>query len=188
MQWSLTGLALHGLLACSVPEAAAPASNEMRGRETKREPSAADRRRERIQNQILSELRELKESRAASAGVTEPARAQTPKPAAYKFLIFGGANHEVYLGCMCDGQEAESVFNLGGEFGSASSANSMRNKSGPYGSRHADTSACSATATRPPSVVAADGKSLGFLTLNKSLKKRIVSASVSSWLARMCSF
>jgi hypothetical protein len=185
----LIGFAIHTLVACSVPEAAAPAHHEAiaNGRDAPREQSAVERRRVRVQRQILSELRELKESRDnAAAGATEPARARSAEPGAYRLLVFGGASHEVYLGCMCEGQDAESVFNLTGEFGSASSGNSMRNESGPYGSQRADTSPCNPSATRPPSIVASDGRALGLLTLNPSLKKRIVSPAVVGWLARMC--
>ena len=92
------------------------------------------------------------------------------------------------MGCLCEGQESESVFNLTGEYGSDLSENSMRNKFGPYGTNSADTSACNPDATHPPTVVASDGQSLGLLTLNPSLKKRIVTPSVADWLARMCSF
>jgi hypothetical protein len=34
--------------------------------------------------------------------------------------------------------------------------------------------------------VTSDGKSLGLLTINPSLKKRITAVSVADWLARMC--
>ena len=63
---------------------------------------------------------------------------------------------------------------------------SMRNKFSPYGSNYDDTSACNAAATHPPLIVTSDGKSLGLLTVNTSLKKRIDTPSVTDWLARMC--
>lgn len=189
VQLLLIGLGVRCLVACSVPETAvAPAQATGQSKpDIRREQRSAERRRERIQKQMLSELRALKDSRSAPSGATEPASDQTPEPAAYKLLIFGGASHEVYLGCLCEGQESDSVFNLSGEFGSDLSENSMRNKFAPYGSNSADTSACNPAATHPPSVVASDGKSLGWLTLNTSLKKRIVTPSVTGWLARMCS-
>ncbi len=100
--------------------------------------------------------------------------------------MFGGASHEVYLGCLCDNDQPESVFNLSGEYGSGLSRVSLRNKLAPYGSKHEDTSVCNAHATHPPSVVASDGRALGLLTLNASLKKRIAAPSVTDWLARLC--
>jgi hypothetical protein len=190
VRWLLIGLGVRCLVACSVPEAAATPRKEtgQTARDIRREQRALERRRERIQRQILSDLRALKDGPKAPSEGTEPATAQTAEPAAYKLLLFGGASHEVYLGCLCEGQETESVFNLTGEYGSDLAENSMRNKFGPYGSNSADTSACDPAATHPPSVVASDGKSLGVLTLNTSLKKRIVTPSVVSWLERMCSF
>jgi len=184
----LIGLGVPCLLACSVPEAASSPGKETRRseRDIWGEQRAADRRRERIQRQVLSDLRALKESRDAPHEGTEPAAERTTESAAYKFLIFGGASHTVYLGCLCEAQESDSIFNLTGEFGSDLSENSVRNKFAPYGSNSADTSACNPEATHPPSVVASDGKSLGLLTLNTSLKKRIVTPSVTGWLARMC--
>ena len=186
----LIGLGVRCLVGCSVPEAAATPRKEVRQseRDPKRGPSAVDRRRLRIQKQILSDLRGLKQARDMPSGSTESASAEAAQPAAYKLLIFGGATHEVYLGCLCEGQEPESVFNLAGEFGSDLSENSMRNKFAPYGSNSADTSACSPSASHPPSVVASDGKSLGLLTINTSLKRRINAPSVVNWLTRMCSY
>jgi hypothetical protein len=183
----LVGFGVGCLVGCSVPEAAVtPRKETGHGeRNIRREQRAAERRRERIQKQVVSDLRALKDGRNAPSGGTEPASEQTPEPAAYKLLIFGGASHEVYLGCLCEGQE--SVFDLAGEFGSDLAENSVRNKFAPYGSNSADTSACNPAATHPPSVVASDGESLGLLTLNTSLKKRIVTPSVTAWLARMCS-
>ena len=189
---SILMLGVHCLLGCSVPEATPTpthdAANRDRDREIRHEQRAMERRRIRLQKQILSDLRQLKESREAAGGATEQASDRTPEAVTYKLLVFGGATHEVYLGCMCDGKEPESVFNLTGEFGSDVSENSMRNKFAPYGSNNEDTSACSVTATHPPSVVASDGKSLGLLTLNTALKRRITTPSVADWLARMCSF
>jgi hypothetical protein len=189
VQLLLIGLGVRCLVACSVPEAAATPRKETGQSEgdIRREQRAVDRRRERAQKQVLSDLRALKDSQSAPSGGTEAVSAQTPEPRTYKLLIFGGASHEVYLGCLCDGQESESVFNLTGEYGSDLSENSMRNKFASYGSNSADTSACNPTATHPPSVVASDGKPLGLLTLNTSLKKRIITPSVAGWLARMCS-
>ena len=186
----LIGVCVRCLVACSVPEAAATPRRETAqiAHDNGREQRVVDRRRKRIQRQILSDLRAFKDGQRAHSGDTEPATDQTPEPAAYKLLIFGGSSHEVYLGCLCEGQESESVFNLTGEYGSDLSENSMRNKFGPYGTNNADTSACNPDATHPPTVVASDGRSLGLLTLNASLKKRIVTPSVADWLARMCSF
>jgi hypothetical protein len=179
------------LAGCSLQEAAAApgdgaAQTTQHDRAIALEQRTLDRRRLELQTQVLSDLQRLHEDRGASTGPTVQASDDAPKSAAPKLLIFGGASHEVYLGCLCEGKNPESVFNLAGEFGSNLSTTSMRNKFAPYGSNHEDTSACSAKALHPPSVVASDGKALGLLTMNASLKKRISAPSVTDWLARMC--
>ncbi|MES1176658.1 MAG: hypothetical protein ABUL62_20210 [Myxococcales bacterium] len=180
--------ALRCLIGCSLPEAStAPgdgkAQSSKRDLEVAREQREIERRRQQQQNEVLSDLQKLREGRG---GATQLARDDSSKSAQPKLLIFGGASHEVYLGCLCEGKNPESVFNLAGEFGSDLSLTSMRNKFAPYGSNHEDTSACNANATHPPSVVASDGKALGLLTMNAALKKRIAAASVTNWLAHMC--
>ena len=176
-----SGLSIEG---CSVPESAATPnrvtaqSDRDSQREGERERRALDRRRSKLQKKVVKELRALRETREGAT--TEASSGE------YKLLVFGGASHEVFLGCLCEARNPDSVFNLAGEFGSDLSNTSMRNKFAPYGSNNEDTSACNPTATHPPSVVGSDGKALGVLTLNPSLKKRISTPSVDEWLARMC--
>ena len=186
-------LSVGYLAGCAVQEPAlAPSQREagsdgdaQRG-DAQREERALERRRLQLQTQLLSELRKLRESRQASTGAAEPA-ADTPEPGAEnKLLVFGGVSHEVFLGCLCEEQDRDSVFNMTGEFGSDLSATSIRNKFAPYGSDSDDTSTCNAAAKRPPLVVTSDGKSLGLLTMNPSLKKRITAPAIDDWLARMC--
>ena len=177
------------LAGCSPPEpAAAPRhSDAHRDRQIARDQRALDRRLHQLENQALSDLRKLRESRQASTGAAEPARDEESTSAAdYELLVFGGVNREVFLGCLCDEHQPDSVFNMLGEHGSHLSPASLRNKFAPYGSNYDDTSACNVSATHPPSIVASDGKSLGLLTVNPSLKKRITAPSVADWLARMC--
>ncbi len=176
-------LAVRCLVGCAAqasPATPSPAPTE-RGRDTAREQRTLDSGHQGLQNQVLSDLQKLREARARSREASAP-----PSESATKLLVFGGTHHEVYLGCLCDGQNPESVFNLTGEYGSGLSGISLRNKSAPYGGKHQDTSVCNAHATHPPSVVASDGKSLGLLTVNESLKKRIATPAVTDWLARMC--
>jgi len=158
-----------------------------RARSSERDQRELLRRRLQIENQVLAELRKLRESRQATTGAAEPAHEDEPvSPPDYELQVFGGASHEVFLGCLCDEQRADSVFNLAGEHGSDMSADSIRNKFAPYGSDSDDTSACNTAAKHPPVVVASDGKSLGLLTINPSLKRRISAPSVIDWLARIC--
>lgn len=185
---SLSVVALAG---CAGSEPAAPRSNadatasaddddELDGesaQHAERQRRVLERRNHRLQKQLLSDMQRLLDERRGAAA---------DEASAAKLLVFGGKHHEVYLGCLCDRHQPDSVFNLAGEYGSNVSATSLRNKFAPYGSNNEDTSACNAAASRPPSVVASDGKSLGLLTLNPALGKRIAVPSVAEWLARMC--
>jgi hypothetical protein len=157
-----------------------------RNRQARREQRALERRRSKLQKQVLAELRKLRESRQASTGGAEPAEEAGGPNADCELLVFGGPSHEVFLGCLSDEHRPDSVFNMAGEHGSDLSPASMRNKFAPYGSNYDDTSACNPSATRPPVVVSASGKSLGLLSMNPALKRRITAPAVTDWLARMC--
>jgi hypothetical protein len=194
--WTWTARALitsscaSALCGCSPPEPAAapdPAPRAEHARDLEREQRELEQRRLKLQAEVLTELAKLRQSRQASTGAPQTAHDESPPPGGdEELLIFGGGSHEVFLGCLCDEHRSDSVFNLLGEHGSDASGTSIRDKFGPYGSNHDDTSACNASATRPPVVVASDGKSLGLLTLNPKLKRRISAPSVTDWLARMC--
>jgi hypothetical protein len=161
-------------------------SEDDRAGQSERDQAALERRRLQLENQLLTDLRKLRESRQASTAGAEPPHDEAASNADCELLVFGGPIHDAFLGCLCDESRPDSVFNMTGEHGSDLSPMSMRNKFAPYGSNYDDTSACNAAATHPPVVVTSDGKSLGLLTVNPSLKKRITAPSVVDWLARMC--
>lgn len=156
-------------------------------RQIAKEQRALDRRRLKLERKVLAELQKLRERRQASTDGADPSADDEPANEC-KLLVFGGPNHEVFLGCLADEKRPDSVFNMVGEHGSDQSPTSLRNKFAPYGSNYDDTSACNASATHPPTVLTSDGKSLGLLTSNPSLKRRIDAPSVTDWLARMCSY
>jgi hypothetical protein len=186
---SLTMLLVSYLPGCAPAEpAAAPSQPAAAGSESaEREQRELEARRLRLQTQLLSELRKLREARQASTSGAEPARPDSePAASEDKLLVFGGQSHEVFLGCLCEETDRDSVFNLAGEYGSDLSTTSLRNKFAPYGSDADDTSTCNPAARRPPLVVTSAGKSLGLLTMNQSLKRRIDAPSLSDWLTRMC--
>jgi hypothetical protein len=175
------------LLSCSgqpAPSVASPQTATERDH-PERDQLELSRRRLQLEGQLLIELRKLRESRQASTATVEAAR-EDKAAASYDLLVFGGPIHDAFLGCLCDESRPDSVFNLRGEHGSDLSPMSMRNKFSVYGSNHDDTSACNANATHPPLVVTSDGKSLGLLTANAGLKRRITAPSVADWLSQMC--
>ncbi|HKY36383.1 MAG TPA: hypothetical protein VJN18_10615 [Polyangiaceae bacterium] len=160
-----------------------------RDRQLQQDQEELQRRRAQLESKLLTELRKLRESRqASSTGAAEPAGsdAQLAVTKDYDLMVFGGEIHDAFLGCLCDAGRSDSLFNRVGEHGSDLSPMSIRNKFSPYGSNTGDTSACSETATHPPLVVTSDGKSLGLLTVNTSLKRRITAPAVTDWLTRMC--
>jgi hypothetical protein len=178
-----------GLTGCGAtePEAASSLDPAVRARhrQIELEQRALEQRRLQLQGQVLAELRRLRNQRQAStAGAEETGDEGAGEED--KLMVFGGTSHEVFIGCLCEEKETESVFNMLGEYGSDSSATSLRNKFSLYGSNHDDTSACNPKAKRPPTVVTSKGKSLGLLTMNPALKKRISAPAVTGWLARMC--
>jgi hypothetical protein len=176
-------------LSCAAPgPSATPASTQPeQGRTIEQEQRAIEARRLRLHQRVMTELRKLRESRQASTGAVEAGSERAPESAEDQLLVFGGVNRETFLGCLCQEQHPDSIFNLLGEHGSHDSPSSLRNKFARYGSNHDDTSACSPAAKHPPVVLAADGKTLGLLSVNRSLERRIQAPSVNDWLGRMCS-
>jgi hypothetical protein len=185
----LVSLSVSWVAGCAPSEPAATGGSHQakRDEQIERDQRELEQRRHQLQREVLSELRKLRESRQASTSGAESASEDEAAAADdCELMVFGGPSHEVFLGCLGDEHRADSVFNLVGEHGSDVSPTSIRNKFEPYGSNHDDTSACNAAATHPPVVVASDGKSLGLLSMNSSLKRRISSPSVEDWLSRMC--
>ncbi len=67
-----------------------------------------------------------------------------------KLMIFGGANHGTYLGCLnCSEYAADSVWNKYGSSGSPYSAESIFNHYSQFGSPYSTESACNQFATDP---------------------------------------
>jgi hypothetical protein len=166
------------------PQPEAPAKSD---KQIAKEQRQLDRRRLKLERKVLAELQKLRDRRQASTDGADPSADEEPTNEC-KLLVFGGPSHEVFLGCLADEKRPDSVFNMVGEHGSDQSPTSIRNKFAPYGSNYDDTSACNASATHPPTVLTSDGKSLGLLTSNPSLKRRIDATAVTDWLARMCSY
>lgn len=85
-----------------------------------------------------------------------------------KLLIFGGNNHDVYLGCLnCSDVVSDSVHNDIGKYGSNISSTSIFNDIGKYGSDISSDSPCNAIGSNPPVIVDEDGGFYGYLTLNE---------------------
>src|SRR5262245_39483623 len=82
-----------------------------------------------------------------------------------KLMIFGGKNHDVYLGCLtCSESDSDSVHNEYGSYGSSYSTSSIFNRYGDYGSQYGTFSACNPYASDPPVIVDSNGNFYGYLT------------------------
>ena len=104
--------------------------------------------------------------------------AQSPK-----LMIFGGNDHNIYLGCLnCSEYAPDSVHNQYGQHGSPYSSLSIFNAYGTYGSAYSSDSACSQYATDPPVIVDQNGGFYGRLTLNQRHPQASKNQQIVQWL------
>jgi hypothetical protein len=107
--------------------------------------------------------------------------------AAQKLMLFGGAGHRTYLGCLsCSNYASDSVFNSYGDHGSAYGSESIANHYSDFGSAYSEYSACSPYASDPPVVVDGDGRFYGRLSVNPFARERLQNADFNAWLAATC--
>jgi len=100
-----------------------------------------------------------------------------------KIMLFGGANHDVYLGCFsCSDIDSESINNDISKYGSDISSTSIFNDIGEYGSDISQYSPCNDIAASPPVLVDQDGGFYGYLTLNNINPKAITDPKILAWL------
>lgn len=87
--------------------------------------------------------------------------------------IFGGSNHDVYLGCLtCDTYDSNSIWNEYGTYGNKYNSTSIWNSTGSYGSEYTAYSPFNGTAQYPPVIVDENGKFYGYFTVNEYKPKR----------------
>lgn len=92
---------------------------------------------------------------------------------AQELLIFGGKDHDVYLGKLNTSKyNTESIWNPYGTYGSKYNQNSIWNPYGNYGSAYSHLSPFNAYASNPPVIVDHDGNFYGYFTVNKYAAKR----------------
>jgi hypothetical protein len=100
-----------------------------------------------------------------------------------KIMLFGGSNHDVYLGCFnCSDIASDSIHNEIGKYGSDISATSIFNNISQYGSDISQYSPCNNIASKPPILVDEDGRFYGYLTLNDINPKAITDPNTLAWL------
>jgi len=105
-----------------------------------------------------------------------------PAPAA-DVLLFGGPDHETFLGCFtCSRFDSDSVHNPFGQFGSRFSSTSIWNHFSDFGSRFSNDSACNQFASNPPILVSQNRTFFGELTVNTFRVDAITNVDVQNWL------
>jgi hypothetical protein len=123
---------------------------------------------------------------AAGAPAVAPAIAPSSPPLPAGLLIFGGRNHDVFLGCLtCSEFDSSSARNEL-TYGSAFSSTSFHNHFSDYGSEFSSTSACNLFASHPPVVVDNQGRYYGELTVSTTNPRAIKSPTIRAWLAGIC--
>jgi hypothetical protein len=82
--------------------------------------------------------------------------------------IYGGKDHDVYLGCInCDKYATTSIWNEYGTYGSKYNTSSIWNSYGTYGGEYNSLSPFNSYSNTPPIIVDKDGNSYGYLTTNE---------------------
>lgn len=148
-----------------------------------------EREQERARQTRLAEIEARRQARLAELDARNQeldgqaaARPQATATRSVRFLVFGGKKHDVFLGCLCDETDPDSVLNKYGTFGSPYRSESIWNNVGDYGSTYSDTSACSRLASSPPVVVTEGGDFIGYLTIDKLQAGAITEPGVYQWL------
>jgi hypothetical protein len=91
---------------------------------------------------------------------------------------------KTYLGKLTTNEyDTDSIYNEYGTYGSKYSTTSIMNDYGTYGSRYSSESAFNDLATDPPIILDKDGKSVGYLTTNTSIKDGISPIGLKQFLA-----
>lgn len=87
--------------------------------------------------------------------------------------LYGGKNYDVFLGCLnCSTDDINSVWSNYSVYGSMHNAKSIWNPDGKFGSKTSDYSPFNRKAKCPPVILDKNGKSHGYVTVNKKFPKR----------------
>ncbi len=141
------------------------------------------------QQRIDLERQRLELERRRVAAEEERADAVVPalveSPAASVLLIFGGRNHKVFLGCLCDDAEEDSVFNEHGKYGQYGlnlDNSSLWSVVGGYRGVVGDYTACGMFTKDPPIVVTPQGQAICRLTTDATNQYQCKAGKLIDWL------
>jgi len=87
--------------------------------------------------------------------------------------IYGGKDHEIYLGCLnCNKYDVSSIWNEYATYGSKYNSKSIWNEYGTYGGEYSSYSPFNSYSNAPPIIVDKEGNSYGYLTTNADKSDR----------------
>lgn len=87
--------------------------------------------------------------------------------------LYGGKNHDEYLGCLdCNSYDINSIWNEYGTYGNNYNLKSIWNEYGTYGNPYNAYSPWNAYGSNPPVVVDKEGNFYGYFTVNEYGAKR----------------
>lgn len=122
---------------------------------------------DRVPRRIYFEMQLHPATTAAPTPAQPSAAPLTQSTDDVKLMLFGGENHDVYLGCLsCDEAATDSIFNKTGKYGKRQFDENIWNKFGGYGSRFSNLSPWNRFAQEPPVIVDPDGRFYGRFTVN----------------------
>jgi hypothetical protein len=106
-----------------------------------------------------------------------------PASAEQALLLYGGSEHNEFLGCLnCDRYQENSINKTYGQFGISYSSLIIWNHYGVYGSAYSATGVCNHYAADAPIIIDKSGKFYGRLTLNNYAQGAIKNESLIYWL------
>ena len=92
---------------------------------------------------------------------------------AQKLMLFGGENHDVYLGCLtCTQYHTESVWNENGVYGTKFNNLSIWSEFSEFGNEFSHLSPWNEYGTTPPKILDENGSFYGYFTRNPYIKQR----------------
>lgn len=88
-------------------------------------------------------------------------------------LLFGGSDHDKFLGCLnCGRYAASSIWNAYGQYGSPYNSDSIWNRYSTWGSPYSSDSPWNKYSSSAPVIVDKDGKFYGYFSANPYHNKR----------------
>ena len=92
---------------------------------------------------------------------------------AQKLMLFGGENHDVYLGCLtCTQYHSESVWNESGIYGTKLNNLSIWSEFSDFGNEFSNLSPWNEYGTAPPKIIDENGGFYGYFTRNPYFNQR----------------